>query len=189
MNEHILEAIPELEQDIPPTDFMVRNFWEPLAWGLGIALVLIGLLLWLYLRRRGSKAPVLPSPRELAERALDKLAEEQPPLRESSLRLSMILRSFLTGQTQDPALYETHEEFSRRMDALSSVPRDCQLATRSLLEHLVELKYAGNSEQDPQLVRGLIEQARSVIADITRAQVQEAATAAEIAKVTKNSAR
>lgn len=187
MNEHILQAIPELEQDIPPAEFMVQNFWVPLAWGLGIALILVGVALWLVLRRRRRTVVQPPSPRELAERALDTLADELPPLRESSLRLSMILRGFLTGQTQDPALFETHEEFSRRMDALSTVPRNCQVATRDLLERLAELKYAGNNAHEPQLVRTLIDQARSLIGDITRSQAEEIAAAAEIAKVKKHS--
>jgi hypothetical protein len=181
MNEHILQDIPELEQDIPPAEFMVQNFWVTLAWGLGIALVLVGVALWLVLRRRTVVQP--SSPRELAERALDTLADELPPLRESSLRLSMILRGFLTGQTQDPALFETHEEFSRRMDALSTVPRSCQYATRDLLERLAEQKYAGNSEHEPQKIRGLIEETRTLLADITRAQTEEAAAAAEVSKM------
>ena len=185
MNEHILDAIPTLEEEISPTELMVQSVSGPVLWGLCIVLVLlVALVVWLVMRhrKRGTALPVL-TPRQLAERALDVLAEQLPPLREGSLRLSMILRTFLTGQTQDPALFETHEEFSRRMDALSTVPRSCQYATRDLLERLAEQKYAGNSEHEPQKIRGLIEETRTLLADITRAQTEEAAAAAEVTKM------
>ncbi len=185
MNEHILDAIPTLEEEISPAELMVQSISGPVLWGLIILLVLIvALVVWLVLRSRKRRATLPPlTPRQLAERALDRLAEQLPPLRESSLRLSMILRTFLTGQTQDPALFETHEEFSRRMDALSTVPRSCQYATRDLLERLAEQKYAGSSDHDPQKVRVLIEETRTLLADITRAQAEEAAAAAELAKM------
>ena len=185
MNEHILDAIPTLEEEISPTELMVQSVSGPVLWGLCVLLVLlVALVVWLVMRhrKRGTALPAL-TPRQLAERALDVLAEQLPPLREGSLRLSMILRTFLTGQTQDPALFETHEEFSRRMDALSTVPRSCHYATRDLLERLAEQKYAGNSEHEPQKIRGLIEETRTLLADITRAQTEEEAAAAEVSKM------
>ena len=69
------------------------------------------------------------------------------------------------------------------MDALSTVPRSCQYATRDLLERLAEQKYAGNSDHEPQKVRGLIEETRTLLAGITRAQAEEAAAAAEVTKM------
>lgn len=187
MNENIIQAIPQLEQDIPATTFMVDTFWVPLAWGIGIALILAATALLLVIRRRRRKPVLLPCPQEIAYKALDELAEELPGLRECSLRLSMVLRTFLTGQVQDPALFETHEEFSRRMDALTGVPTACRYETRYLLERLAELKYAGTTEQDPQKARVLIEEARGVINNITRAQQEEAVKAAAVAKVQKMS--
>ena len=185
MNEDIINAIPELEQDLPPDNFIVQNFWEPVIWCLGAGILLALLILWLVMRHRKRPLPPPPSPQELAFRSLDELAAELPPLRECSLRLSMVLRTFLTGQVQDPALFETHEEFSRRMDALSTVPTSCQYETRYLLERLADLKYAGTAEQAPQKARVLIEEARGVISNITRAQAQEAAAAAAVEKVKK----
>lgn len=187
MNENILNAIPELEQSMPAETFMIDTFWVPVAWGMGIALVLAGLLLWLVLSRRKKTLVPPQSPQDIAFRALDELSEELPAMRECSLRLSMVLRTFLTGQIQDPALFETHEEFSRRMDALSGVPTSCRYETLYLLERLAEMKYAGNTEQDPQKARVLIEEARGIITNITRAQQAEAETAAAVAKVQKMS--
>lgn len=186
MNEsptHILTAIPELEQDIPAEQFMTQNFWIPVAWGIGIALLLAGAALLLWYRRRRRSLPTPPSQEEIALKALGELESQLPPMRECSLRLSLILRRFLAGQTQDPALYETHEEFSQRMDSLSSVPEECQYDTRYLLEGLADLKYAGAGLDDPPHARALIEQARSLITRITSAQQREAEAAAELARV------
>lgn len=186
MNENILNAIPELEKDIPPSDIMVQNFWVPFAWGVGIALVLAAVaIVIVVLRLRRKPLPPPPSPLQVAFGELDKLAAELPPLRECSLRLSMLLRRYLTGQVQDPALYETHEEFSRRMDALSAVPTSCRYEIRFLLERLADMKYAGSRESDPQKSRVLIEETRGVIGNIDRARAQEAEAAAAVAKVKK----
>ena len=185
MNENIITAIPALEQDVPPAEIMVQNFWLPVACGLGVALLLVIIALLLVLRRRKRPLPPPPSPLQVAFSKLDQLASELPPLRECSLRLSMVLRAYLTGQVQDPALYETHEEFSRRMDALSSVPTACRYETRFLLERLADMKYAGLTDNDPQKSRVLIEEARGIISHIDRARKEEAAAAAAIAKVQK----
>ncbi len=181
MKENILNAIPALENDVPATEFMVQNFWVPVAWGLGVGLLLAGIALWIVIRNRRRKAQQLqPSPLQVAFIELDRLAEELPPLRECSLRLSMVLRTYLTGQVQDPALFETHEEFSRRLDALSAVPSSCRYETRFLLERLADMKYAGEVPQDPQKARVLIEEARSVMSNIDHARsIEAAATAAQ----------
>lgn len=189
MNEtpDILQAIPELEREITANHFMADDFWIPVAWGIGIALVLAALALWLWFRRHGKQVQQPPSPAEIALDELAQLEADNPPLREYSLRLSMTLRRFLTGQTQDPALFETHEEFSQRMDALSSIPKACQNDTRRLLEGLAGLKYAGQQQHDPMLTHTLLEQARGLIGRITEAQQQEAAAAAELKRVQKMS--
>ena len=179
----ILTAIPELEQDIPAEQFMMHNFWVPVAWGVGIALVLAAAALLLWYRRRRKHRPAPPSEEAIALKALGELEQQLPSMRECSLRLSLIIRRFLTGQTQDPALYETHEEFSQRMDTLSAVPEECQYDTRYLLEGLADLKYAGEGVDDPPRARALIEQARSLITRITSAQQKEAAAEAELARV------
>ncbi len=189
MNESpdILRAIPELEKDVPASQFMVSDFWIPVAWCVGIALLLAGVALWIWFRYRKKQVPLPPSPAEIALNELAQLESAPPSLRECSLRLSLCLRRFLTGQTHDPALFETHEEFSQRMDALSSIPKSCQNDTRRLLEELASLKYAGQQPHDPMLAHTLIGQARELVARITEAQQQEAAAAAEIERVQKMS--
>ena len=134
MGNDILQAIPTLEQDIPADQFMVQNFWVPFAWACAVLIPLAALAAWWIYRRRSRIAVPAATPLQDALAALGELDADLPAMRECALRLSMILRSFLAGQTQDPALYETHEEFSQRMDSLANVPLVCQYETRELLE-------------------------------------------------------
>lgn len=187
MNEptDILHAIPQLEQEIPADHFMASNFWIPVAWGAGIALILAALALVLWLRCKKKKAIPPITPEEIALRKLRDLETNLPPLKECSLELSMVLRSFLTGKAQDPALYETHEEFSMRMDSLSGLPASCQSGIRLLLEELAAMKYKEHTQDDAAQARALIERTRTLISDIATALQQEAERAAELARVHK----
>lgn len=162
-SNEILSAIPELEGEVNAAHFLQGDIITLLAWG-AVALICIAavLIIW-WVRRSRKKAPAAPSPLESALTSLTALEQTLPPLRECSLQISLIVRQYLQGQVQDPALYETHEEFSQRLDSLSSVPKECQYDTRYLLEKLADLKYAGNHEQDPVQAHTLIEQARALL--------------------------
>ncbi len=181
MGNDILQAIPQLEKDIPADQFMVQEFWVPLAWACAIIIPLAVLAAWWLYRRRNKSAVPATTPLQEALAAMAELDAQLPPMRECALRLSMILRSYLAGQTQDPALYETHEEFSQRMDSLSNVPLSCQLETRDLLEHLAEFKYAGETESNATRAHGLIETARELVSRISTAQQQELKNKQEVA--------
>lgn len=181
MGNDILQVIPTLEKDIPADQFMVQEFWIPLAWACAVLIPLAALAAWwLYRRNRKNAAPGI-TPLQEALAAMDELDAQLPPMRECSLRLSMILRTFLAGQTQDSALFETHEEFSQRMDSLSGVPQSCQLETRDLLDHLAEFKYAGATEHDVTRAHGLIAQARDLVSRIDATQKKEAEQQKEVA--------
>lgn len=186
MNEHILQAIPELEGNVPPETFMASDFRVPIICGIVAALVLAWLGIRMLRRHKAKKQQTsVLTPQQQAERELDELAEQLPPLRECSLKLSMIIRRFLTAQVNDSAMYETHEEFCNRMDTLSTLPIACRYNTRFLLERLADMKYCGITQQNPQQVRVLIEETRGLITLITKSQEEEAAAAEAIAKVQK----
>ncbi len=176
MNEHtdILRAIPELEPDIPAESFAGSAIGLTLgiAGGIILLLALAATLWWRYRHRRETPPPL---PKDIALAAIDKLEAEAPPLRECSLQLSLILRGFLSGQALDPALYETHEEFSHRMDSLASVPASCQYDTRCLLENLAEQKYVAESQDDARLTHRFLAQGRELVQRIADAQAAEAA--------------
>ena len=173
MGNDILQAIPTLEQDIPADQFLVQDFWVPVAWVCAVLIPLAALTAWWVYRRRSRVAVPGTTPLQDALAALSELDADLPAMRECTLRLSMILRSFLAGQTLDSALYETHEEFSQRIDSLANVPMSCQLETRDMLEQLAEFKYAGATEHNPTRAHALIEQARELVCRISIAQQEE----------------
>ncbi len=177
----ILESIPQLAPDIPATAFAADNALMA-AIATIAALVLLagfGWLLWsTYGKKRAGAQP--PSPEAIALRALEELSRANLPLRPCALKLSLILRAFLAGQTQDTALYETHEEFSQRIDSLSSLPESCQYDMRCLLESLAEQKYTDHAaEENPALAAGFIAQARELVQRITAEQAREVAERAK----------
>ncbi len=173
----ILRSIPELEPNIPAETFTESSLWVTTGISAAIALVIFGLGLFIWWRHRRRKLPSAPSQTDIALAAIDKLEAERPGLRAASLRLSLILRAFLSGQTQDPALYETHEEFSHRMDSLASVPASCQYETRCLLESLAEQKYAGELQEDAALTHHFMAQCRELVKRIAEAQAAARAEA------------
>lgn len=178
-DSNILQAIPELESTIPAESFsMVTDFWLPVGIGLLIALLLAGIGLWIWKRRSLQTAAPL-TPLQVALQALADFREAPPAtLRECSLRVSMILRSFLAGQAQDPALFETHEEFSRRMDSLATVPVSCRHDMHRLLDELAEFKYAGATTQDAVRTAALADRATELVSRIAAAQAEEQKAAA-----------
>ncbi len=166
----ILDSIPELAPELPSEQFASAGW----MWWLLLALliVLMGSGLYIYLYRRRTRTEEVPiSPAQQALDALDALETNCPPLlRDFSLQLSMILRRFLQGELQDPALYETHEEFSRRIDSLAAVPEALRLPMLSLLEQLAELKYADSDAGDAAAMSDFLARARDILCQIREAQ-------------------
>ncbi len=179
----IVDSIPELEPELPAELFATSTVW----WWVGVAVLVLALgLLWFILRRRRKKREVAPiPPAQQALEALEQLEKSRPALlREFCLQLSLILRRYLQGELHDPALYETHEEFSRRIDSLSAVPEQLRLPVQDLLEQLAEYKYAASDTQAPTEADALCARARELlirIRDFTDAQpaAQPTAQAAE----------
>ena len=185
MPTEILESIPVLEEGLPAEALEPAGLSPWLLWGglLGTLLLAAGLLYYI-IRAKRRPAPKT-TPEETALKKLDELRTAQPDTRACSLALSLILREYLCGKTQDPALYETHEEFRQRLDALSTIPRDCQYNVRKILEKLAELKYAGIQANEAELNATLITETEETILQIHEAQQLEEAAAKELAKVKK----
>ena len=95
----------------------------------------------------------------------------------------MILRRYLAGTAQDPALYETHEEFSRRFNSLSGISAEHRMSTKKLLEKLASYKYAGVQQDAPQVTQALIAETRQTILNLYAAKQQEEATSKEPAQL------
>ena len=181
----LLQSIPTLD-DAPTAEQMEQTqAWGMFLWISGGIILAIGCAVVIILRRKKRELPPAPTPEETALRSIEALRTAPIGLRECCLELSMILRRYLSGSTQDPALYETHEEFSQRMDALSGIPAECQFNTRKLLESLAEYKYAGEQPNAPELAASLMQSATELISAIRDAQAKAAAAAAELEKMKK----
>jgi hypothetical protein len=63
-------------------------------------------------------------------------------VRNAAVLASLILRKYLSIAAGDPALYETHEEFVARHDALSALAAEARAATAEGFGRLAALKYA-----------------------------------------------
>ncbi len=172
----LVDAIPELAPELPAEQFASSNWVGWFLVALCIVLVGSGLYLYLYRRRTRTEAPPVSRVQQALE-SIDELQAHCPPLlREFSLKLSMILRVFLQGELHDPALYETHEEFSRRIDSLAAVPESLRLPLLSLLEQLAELKYAASDASNAATADGLLARSRDILCRIR--DEQEAASEA-----------
>ncbi len=146
----LLDHIPDLGADVAAEPFLHESFWTlgNIAIGVLVILMLAGLTFWLYRRFRPKKTVIPPSAEQIALARLAELEAQQLPARALSLQLSLLLREYITKETQEPTLYETHQELSSRLDSLSSIPVKFQYELRALLEELAEMKYAAQAVMD-----------------------------------------
>lgn len=119
--------------------------WEPQLWWFIVAAAVVvifvgGLLLLL---RKKPKVDLLKEKREAYREA--KLAfgeKESGDARENAIKVSIILRRYLARSMNEPALFETHEEFVARHDGLKDLPEDVRSETGALFSKLAAVKYA-----------------------------------------------
>jgi hypothetical protein len=121
---------------VPTWEF---EMWWFIALGAGVLVVaLFVVFLW---KMKPKDHP--SKERELAYRealkALSEMNAGNP--KETAIQVSLIVRSYLAKYLEEPALYETHEEFVSRHDALAKLPTDTRSETREFFSQLAELKY------------------------------------------------
>ncbi len=120
-------------------DYGLWPWW--LAAGI---IVLLGIALIISIKMRKPAAANIAAAREAAYR--DASAGLQQCLaadaREAAVQSSLILRKYLSIAAGDPALFETHEEFISRQDALQALTQDARNAAGDVFSNLAALKYA-----------------------------------------------
>ena len=132
----------EFHDIAPPVDYFVLKPWMVFCAVAG-TLLLIGLIVWLvkWWRRRPAK---ILTPRE---RALDQLAriesqiETLPPY-QFSIRVSDILRRYVTEQYQLPVTRQTSVEFLNALAATSPFSADEQSLLSDFLNRCDLIKFA-----------------------------------------------
>ncbi len=120
-----------------------------------ITLIIIGLKVYLYIRRKKLARAAIITPAQIAAREINELCASHPTLKHAAVGFSLILRKYLVGETEDPALYETQQEFNRRANALTALPEHLQAPTRDLLDRMATLKYEPNTANDDSVVKEL----------------------------------
>ena len=85
---------------------------------------------------------------------------------DAAVGFSLILREFITVKTEDPTLYETQEEFNRRVDALDSLPAQFQEPVKDLLDKLARMKYEPPTKSPKDAVNELANETVQIIKQI-----------------------
>jgi hypothetical protein len=152
-------------QDAPSPETLLpdHGLWPWWANAVLLAIV-IGVVLFLVFRKRKTAAVDPRKVREEAFRealgALTNSRTDDP--RDAAVQCSLVLRKYLSVAAADPALFETHEEFIARRDALQSLTEAARAAAASGFESLAALKYGPEIPGTPSAKviaesRGLLE--------------------------------
>lgn len=129
-----------MEPVSPETLLPTIGLWP--WWVGGTVAVLSIVSLWLWLARRRGKADPMALRRAAYQEALAGLdSVETTDPRDAAIRGSLVLRRYLSVAAGDPALFETHEEFISRHDALAALKPDARAAACDHFARLATLKY------------------------------------------------
>ena len=130
--------------DPPSPESLLPVFsWWP--WVLAAAgVVLLGIGVYVCWRRRKPAGGVPDRRREvaLAEAQAGLAAVVTGDVREAAVLCSLLLRRYLSVVADDPAFYETHEEFVARRDSLRALTDEARAQAAAGFSRLAALKYA-----------------------------------------------
>lgn len=121
--------------------------WPAAIIALLLLLLVVAFLVWKLRKPRPESRFAL---REAAFRdalaAMDSVDCEHA--RAAAVQTSLILRKYLASAAQDPALFETHEEFLSREDALQALHPDARAAAAAGFGRLATRKYAPDEPEE-----------------------------------------
>jgi len=129
----------------PPVIWLTWWFW------LVVVLTIVSLtLLIAFLCRKKSASR---HQRTLLDKARKRLAEVKAASGKTSpetiaTNISLVLREYLEAAYDDPALFETNEEFSLRPHALQKIHPGCREPVARHLEQLSEMKYSPGAKNE-----------------------------------------
>jgi hypothetical protein len=132
-------AAEEFHDIAPPVDYSLIPPWVIFI-GTFLALTILGLIVWLIAKKR--KRPQLPQlPRDRALEALDRMQDQIDRLNpyQFSIRVSDILRHYVTEQHGLPVTRQTSVEF---LNALTKAPQFSS-DEKSLLEEATRFVKGG----------------------------------------------
>lgn len=143
----------QLQEPISPESLLPSTDYT-LVWISAVVLLLLIAALFFFLsRKRKSGSDPISHRRaayQVAKKAFD--AANPPNAREAAVESSLILRRFLAQAVSDPSLFETHEEFISRQDALKKLTPVARDAASAGFSRLAQLKYAPEIPSDEPAV-------------------------------------
>ncbi len=127
----------------PPVDYSLVPLWLVFC-GAFVALTLVGLIVWWYVRRRMRVPAIVRSPRDLA---LERLAAARVEIDrvtpyQFSIRVSDILRRYVSEQYQLPLTRQTSVEFLAAMAKRSEFSEAEQSLLTDFLNRCDLIKFA-----------------------------------------------
>jgi hypothetical protein len=118
--------------------------WEPDFWWIAAIAILL-LLLWFsgrYLLRKKKVFDPLKARREAFQQALAGIGTLDESLgKENVIMVSLVIRKYLAQSLNEPALYETHEEFIGRHDAIDGLNEELKAMIQAYFSELAAMKY------------------------------------------------
>lgn len=147
-------AAEELHDIAPPVDYSLLPPWVIFA-GVLAALLLVGLLGW-WIRRRWQRPGPQQSPHDRALELLDRVSREIETLSpyQFSIRVSDILRRYVTDQYQLPVTRQTSVEFLAALTKASPFSEDEKSLLEDFLNRCDLIKFAryDATTEDSQLL-------------------------------------
>ena len=143
---------PELMEPSSPEALLPGIGLWPWWLAAGILLLSLLALAW-FLHRRSRQKPDPSTQRNTAYSeamaSFENITGADP--RNAAIQSSLILRRYLSIAAGDPALFETHEEYLSRHDALQALAPEVRETAAAGFSRLAALKYSPElPEADPQ---------------------------------------
>jgi hypothetical protein len=134
----------ELLEPRSPESLVPDPWLEPWMMLGAFLLLIVGLFVLLFFKKKPTAPLDEKAIRSLAHaeaaEALGKIKDLSP--RETAVRCSLVLRRYLSIVARDPALFETHEEYISRHEALKDFTEEARQATTAGFSRLAAMKYS-----------------------------------------------
>lgn len=129
--------------------------------------VILLLIYWIF--RQPNREKLRASQLDKARDQLQKIRAEaaELPSELAATRISLVIRRYLATAFDEPALFETNEEFCLRDTALEQLHPDCRQPITQHLTALSQLKYAPKTTpQSQDATTQLVDEAENILAEI-----------------------